>query len=117
MAGGEHRLVRGDRRLALAQLQENHRFLDVALHKPIPHEAYYKNSAYFYLWAHYYGALLLETLPAQDQQTFWPMIRREVMKLQEKDGGMWDFYMSSHTKPYGTSFGIMALQHSLKSAP
>ena len=45
------------------------------------------------------------------------MIQREVMKTQEKDGGMWDFYMSSHTKPYGTSFGIMALQRSLKSGP
>ena len=59
--------------------------------------------------------VLLETLPAADQQAFWPMIQREVMKTQEKDGGMWDFYMSSHTKPYGTSFGIMALQRSLKS--
>jgi hypothetical protein len=105
------------RRNALEQLQENHRFLDVALHKPIPHEAYYFNSGYFYLWAHYYGARLLETLPVADQQKFAPMIQREVMKTQEKDGGMWDFYMSSHTKPYGTSFGIMALQRTLKNAP
>ena len=106
-----------DRRRALSLLEKHHRFLDVALHKPIPHEAYYYNSAYFYLWAHYHGALLLETLPASDQQRFWPMIRREVMKTQEPDGGMWDFYMSSHTKPYGTSFGIMALSRSLKAAP
>jgi hypothetical protein len=106
-----------DRRQALEMLQEHHRFLDVALHKPIPHEAYYFNSAYFYLWAHYYGARLLETLPQPDQQAYWPMIQREVMKTQEKDGGMWDFYMSSNTKPYGTSFGIMALQRSIKSGP
>jgi hypothetical protein len=105
------------RRRALSLLQEDHRFLDVALHKPIPHEAYYFNSAYFYLWAHYYGAQLLETLPSEDQQAFWPMIQREVMKTQEKDGGMWDFYMSAHGKAYGTSFGVMALLHSLKSAP
>ena len=26
------------------------------------------------------------------------MIQREVMKTQEKDGGMWDFYMSSHSE-------------------
>jgi hypothetical protein len=106
-----------ERRRALAQLQEHHKFLDVALRKPIPHEAYYFNSAYFYLWAHYYGALLCETLPAEDQKIYWPMIQREVMKTQEKDGGMWDFYMSSHTKPYGTSFGIMALTRSLKTGP
>jgi hypothetical protein len=110
-------LPEADRRRALQYLQEHHRFLDVALRKPIPHEAYYLNSAYFYLWAHYYGARLLETLPAADQQTYWPMIQREVMKTQEKDGGMWDFYMSSHTKAYGTSFGIMSLQRSLKSGP
>jgi hypothetical protein len=106
-----------DRRRALTQLQEHHRFLDAALRKPIPHEAYYFNSAYFYLWAHYYGAILLETLPAGDQQAFWPMIQREVMKTQEPDGGMWDFYMSSHTKPYGTSFGVMALARSLRTVP
>jgi hypothetical protein len=106
-----------ERRRALALLSEHHKFLDVALHKPIPHEAYYFNSAYFYLWAHYYGALLLETLPAEDQQAYWPMIQREVMKTQEKDGGMWDFYMSAHGKPYGTSFGVMALHRSLKAGP
>jgi hypothetical protein len=110
-------LPEADRRQALALLAEHHRFLDVALHKPIPHEAYYFNSAYFYLWAHYYGAQVLETLPAADQQTYWPMIRREVMKTQEKDGGFWDFYMSANTKPYGTSFAIMALERSLKPAP
>lgn len=115
VAGGG--LPVGERKRALAQLDEHHRFLDVALRKPIPHEAYYFNSAYFYLWAHYYGALLLETLPAEDQKAHWPMIRREVMKTQEKDGGMWDFYMSSHTKPYGTSFGIMALSRSLRGTP
>jgi hypothetical protein len=106
-----------DRIHSLTQLRDHHRFLDVALRKPIPHEAYYFNSAYFYLWAHYYGALLLETLPPQEQRAFWPMIQREVMKTQEKDGGFWDFYMSGHTKPYGTSFAVMALQRSLKQTP
>jgi hypothetical protein len=114
-AGGG--LPLADRRRALAQLSEHHRFLDVALRKPIPHEAYYFNSAYFYLWAHHYGAMLLETLPVEDQKTYWPMIQREVMKTQEKDGAMWDFYMSGHTKPYGTAFGIMALTRSVKGGP
>lgn len=106
-----------DRQRALAQLSEHHRFLDVALYKPIPHEAYYYNSAYFYLWAHHYGAMLLETLPAGEQKAYWPMIQREVMKTQGKDGAMWDFYMSGHAKPYGTSFGIMALNRSIKGGP
>jgi hypothetical protein len=104
-----------ERKRALSLLEEHHRFLDVALHKPIPHEAYYFNSAYFYLWAHYYGAQLCETLPAEDQRAFWPMLQREVMKTQEKDGGFWDFYMSAHTKAYGTSFGVMTLMRSIKT--
>ena len=40
----------------LEQFVKHHKFLRVARNKPIPHEAYYANAAYFYLFAHYYAA-------------------------------------------------------------
>ncbi len=110
-------VAEAERVRALEQFSQNHRFLDAALRKPIPHEAYYQNAAYFYLFGHYYAARLATTLPFDAQKPFWPVIRREVMKTQERDGGMWDFYISACTKPYGTAFGVMALQLSLGTAP
>ncbi|HET6204211.1 MAG TPA: hypothetical protein VFI25_15575 [Planctomycetota bacterium] len=103
-----------ERRRGLELFFEHHRFLDVALHKPIPHEAYYFNSGYFYLFGHYYAAELIATLPAAERAAYWGRLQREILKTQEGDGGMWDFWISSHTKPYGTSFGILALGRSIE---
>ena len=104
----------GERLRGLELFFEHHKFLDVALRKPIPHEAYYANAAYFYLFGHYYAARLIATLPAERQSAFWPRLQREILKTQESDGGMWDFWISSHTKPYGTAFGILALGLSIE---
>jgi len=92
----------------------HHKFLDVGRNKPIPHEAYYAVAAYFYLFAHYYAAFVIETLP-EGAQAEWSMkLRREIMKCRQKDGSFWDFWIASTTKPYGTAFSIMALGRTLK---
>jgi hypothetical protein len=93
---------------------EHHKFLDAALRKPIPHEAYYANAAYFYLYGHYYAARVIATLPRERQAAFWPRLQSEVLKTQEPDGGMWDFWISAHTKPYGTAFSVLALALSIE---
>ncbi len=102
-----------ERIAGLELLFREHKWLDCALRKPIPHEAWYANAAYFYLYAHYYAALMVETLPVEKRTPFIGPLRRETMKTQEKDGGFWDFYISDHTKPYGTAFGIMTLLRTL----
>lgn len=97
-----------------------HRFLEIAMHKPVPHEAYYYNSGYFYMYGHYYAALVIERLPAEDQATYWPKLQHEIMKVQQKDGSIWDYDVHRYDRPYGTAFGIMALGRSLpqdKPAP
>jgi hypothetical protein len=43
---------------------EHHKFLDVARMRPIPHEAYYANAAYFYMFAHCYAAQVINELRA-----------------------------------------------------
>jgi hypothetical protein len=93
----------------------HHRFLDAARNKPIPHEAYYANAAYFYLFGHYYAALVIEALP-EPSRAYWSLrLRREILKCQQKDGALWDFWIASTTRPYGTAFGIMALARTLPS--
>lgn len=104
-------------RTGLDHFFRHHRFLDIALNRPIPHEAYYYNSGYFYLFGHYYVALVIEQLPAEERSKYWPLLQREVIKIQQKDGSMWDYGMHSYHKPYGVAFGLMTLAHSLQSTP
>ena len=101
-------------REGLTDLFRHHRFIDIARSKPIPHESYYQNSGYFYLFGHYYAARLVNQLPAEMRAEFWPRLRYEVVKLQQEDGSMFDYDMHAYHKPYGTAYGLMTLAESLK---
>lgn len=100
-------------RWGLEQFFTHHKFLDVGRMKPIPHEAYYAVAGYFYFFGHYYAGQVLELLPPEERAAFVPKLRQHVLKTIEKDGSMWDFWISSHTRPYGTAFGILALAATL----
>ncbi len=93
----------------LEQFVKHHKFLDVARNKPIPHEAYYANAAYFYLFAHYYASQVVQLLPEAKRAKFVPTIQEGILKASQKNGSMWDFWIANSTKPYGTAFGVMGL--------
>lgn len=97
----------------LDQFFEHHRFLDVARGKPVPHEAYYYNSGYFYFFGHYYAARVLELLNPAEQVPYRGRLAREIVKCQEADGSMWDYYINTYHRPYGTAFGAMTLVRTL----
>lgn len=92
---------------------EHHKFLDVARNKPIPHEAYYANAAYFYMFGHYYAAAAIDSLPEGVRAPYAKRLRNELIKTQQADGAMWDFWIANTTKAYGTAFGVMALAQTL----
>ncbi|MFH1749267.1 MAG: hypothetical protein ABIG44_19725 [Planctomycetota bacterium] len=98
----------------IGQFFHEHRFLDIATGKPIPHETYYQNSGYFYMFGHYYAARVIELLPPEDQATCWPRLQYEVIKMQGSDGAIWDYDMHAYDKPYGTAYAIMVLQRSIQ---
>jgi hypothetical protein len=100
-----------------AHFFREHKFLELATHKPVPHEAYYYNSGYFYMFGHYYAALVIERLAPPDRAKYWPMLQREIIKLQQKDGSIWDYDMHRYDRPYGVAFGLMALGRSLSTEP
>jgi hypothetical protein len=104
-------------RQGLAVFFREHRFLDIARLKPIPHEAYYANSGYFYFFGHHYAALVVAELPAEERAAIWPRLRHEIIKTQEADGSMWDYQLNSYTRPYAAAFGVMALSQSLPEPP
>ena len=97
----------------LGHFFREHRFLDIARQRPIPHETYYQNSGYFYLFGHYYAARVIEHLPPEDRAMCWPRLLQEVLKIQQKDGSMWDYDMHAYDKPYGTAYGLLVLNHAL----
>jgi hypothetical protein len=103
-----------DRLTGLGHFFKEHRFLEIAMHKPVPHEAYYANSGYFYMFGHYYAADVIAGLPVEERQEHWPRLRQEILKVQQKDGSIWDYDMHRYDRPYGVSFGIMALYRSLE---
>lgn len=99
----------------IGQFFHEHRFLDIATGKPIPHETYYQNSGYFYMFGHYYAALIIEHLPAEDRAACWPRLAYEVIKLQGADGAVWDYDMHAYDKPYGTAYAVMVLRRCLEN--
>ena len=92
----------------------HHRFLDIARNRPIPHETYYFNSGYFYLFGHYYAARAIELLPAERRPAYFAKLRTEIIKIQQADGSMYDYDMHAYHKPYGTAFGVLALTESIR---
>jgi len=99
-------------RVGLEEFVKHKKFLDVARFKPIPHEAYYANAAYFYMFAHYYAARVLQTLPAEERDKFAPHVQAGILDSRQKDGSMWDFWIASNSKAWGTAFGTMGLNES-----
>ncbi|MDA1259685.1 MAG: hypothetical protein O3A20_03600 [Planctomycetota bacterium] len=97
-------------RVALAALLEDHaRFQVAGLRRPMPHESHYQISGYFYLYGHYYAALLLQRLSAEDRARFAPELDRAVMICRQPDGSFWDYPLYSYHSAYGTAFAALTL--------
>lgn len=97
-------------REGLTRFFEDHRFLDVARMKPIPHEAYYRNAGYFYFFGHYFAAQAINCLPVAEREAWHAKLRAKLVPVQGKDGSSIDFVGSFYSYTYATSFATMALQ-------
>lgn len=88
---------------------EHHRFLRVARGRPIPHEAFYANAGYFYLFAHYYAAEVIELLPAEERESWHARLRPWLIDAQNADGSSVDFLVSGYMRVAGTAYLALAL--------
>ena len=100
----------------LAAFFDDHKFLDVARLKPIPHESWYQNAAYFYFFGHYHAALVINELPAAEREALHARLRPHLVKTQRQDGSSVDFLDTSWMRIAGTCFSLLALQAGLPSA-
>lgn len=90
-------------------LVKHNKFLRIALHRPYPHEAYYQNANYFYLFGYHYAARLLATMPPDVQKRARPTIVGEILRTRQKDGSFWDAHLLDFGRAYGTAFAVMGL--------
>ncbi|MBL8863312.1 MAG: hypothetical protein JNK02_15050 [Planctomycetes bacterium] len=113
---GDPRITDDVIRRGLELLLEHQKFLDVARLKPIPHESWYQNAAYFYNFAHGYAALLVEELPEAERESWHARLRPHFVKVQFEDGSTYDFIGNGWASASGTSFLALALQSGLSRA-
>jgi hypothetical protein len=107
---GEKTMTDERLRWGLEQFFKEHRFLDVAYLRPIPHEAYYRNAGYFYFFGHYHAARVINCLPEAEQEAWHAKLRAEIAKAQQEDGSLVDFIGSFYSWTYATSFAVMTLE-------
>ena len=112
---GDPKMTDEEIRKGLEMFFAEHRFLDAARMKPVPHEAWYFNAAYFYFFGHYHAALAIDELPEAEREPWHRKLRAELLKVQWQDGSSIDFPNMSCMQIAGTSFSLLALQHGLKS--
>lgn len=114
---GEPRVTVEKLREGLEQFFEHHRFLDVAYMDPVPHEAYYFNSGYFYLFGHYYAAKVIELLPQPEREGWHARLRPHLAKVMRKEGWSSDFLTSAYMQVAGTAYSALALELGLPPEP
>jgi len=100
-------------REGLQEFFEQHKFLDEARMRPIPHEAYYYVAAYFYMFGHCYAAQVINELPEAERADWHRQLRSHLAKIQWEDGSSIDFPNLSCMQIAGTSFSILAFQAGL----
>ena len=84
-------------------------WLSIGRKRPIPHESWFQVAGYFYYYGHYYAALCIEDLPADQRGLFQAHMAVTIIPKQEKDGSWWDYPLYDYHQPYGTAFALMTL--------
>ncbi len=101
----------------LDRLYARNDWLGIGRKRPRPHEAWFQVAGYFYYYGHYYAALCLEQVPAENRPRLQDHMATIIMKYQEKDGSWWDFPFYDYHQQYGTAMGLMIMQRCLKTRP
>jgi squalene cyclase len=106
----DHEIDDDDILLGLKHLREHHHFLDIAYGRPRPHEAWYQNSGYYYLYGHFYAALNAVAADCDEGRAFLQWQSNLLADRQNPDGSWFDFPLYGYHKAYGTAFALLALE-------
>lgn len=112
---GDRRVTDDVLREGLEALMRHHGYLDHVRLRPIPHEGFHANAGYFYFFAHYYAAKVVNLLPEEEREEWHARLRPHLVKTQRDSGAASDFLGSSYTVNAGTSFLALTLQEGLRA--
>jgi hypothetical protein len=96
-------------RVWLDRLFARNLWLDMGRKRPIPHESWFSIAGYFFYYGHYYAALCIDQLPADQRAPFQDQLAHILLRLQEKDGSWWDYPLYNYHQQYGTAMALMSL--------
>jgi hypothetical protein len=97
-------------REGLANLRDEHHFIEIGKGRPYPHEAWYFTAGYYFMFGHYYASGVVTQLEGSDRTEFARWLQETMVRLQDPDGSWFDFPLYGYHKCYGTAFGLLALQ-------
>ena len=84
-------------------------WLSVGRKRPIPHESHFGVAGYFYYYGHWYAAMCIDQLPADERPYFQDHLAYILLPLQERDGSWWDYPFYNYHQQYGTAMAVMTL--------
>jgi hypothetical protein len=92
-------------------LRERHHYIEIARGRVMPHEAYYRNSGYYYFFGHYYCARVLEVAPPGERRDLLVRWLAEQMAIdQNRDGSWFDYPLYGYGFAYATGFAMRTLE-------
>lgn len=92
------------------QLRRRHHYIAIGRGRPIPHEAFYYNSGYYYFFGHFYAAEVLRTLPESPRREDLASWLGDVFRAdQHVDGSWFDYPLYGYGHAYATAYSVLAL--------
>ena len=107
---GDQKITDDVLKIWLNRLFVRNGWLSIGRKRPIPHESWFQVAGYFYYFGHYYAALCIEQLPAEERREFQAQLATVLLSLQEKDGSWWDYPLYNYHQQYGTAYALMSLK-------
>ncbi len=92
-------------------LRDTHQYIQIGRGRVRPHEAFYRNSGYYYYFGHYYAARALELVPPSAERAELIRWLTEVMVHDQNPDGSWfDYPLYGYGKAYATGFALLTLE-------
>ena len=107
---GDERITDDVLKTWLNRLAARNLWLDIGRKRPVPHESWFQVAGYFFYYGHYYAALCIEQLKAEERAPFQAHLAYILLRLQEKDGSWWDYPLYDYHQQYGTALALMSLK-------
>ena len=93
------------------QLRTHHHYIEIARGRVMPHEAYYRNSGYYYFFGHYYCARVLQVAPAGARRDLLVRWLAEQMVIDQNPDGSWfDYPLYGYGFAYATGYAMRTLE-------